>query len=72
MRYDAARAIRTVCAGHGGLTNDVGRRSARRCPRRVTLDIASRQERCALQRVRAAIRPVVPAGVIAKRPMRPC
>jgi hypothetical protein len=30
MKYGAARAIRTACAGHGGPTNDVGRQSARR------------------------------------------
>jgi hypothetical protein len=30
MRSGAVRAIRTVCAGHGGLTNDLARQPARR------------------------------------------
>jgi hypothetical protein len=71
--YGAARAIRIVCAGRGGLGDDFPWQTAiPKTMASVALAIASRQGQRALQKVGVAIRPVVPAGVIGKYPMRLC
>jgi hypothetical protein len=68
FRIEPASTIRTSGLGWPFEHGETIRRPT---PTSVALDIESRQERPAFQRAGAGIRQVVPAGVVAKLPMRP-